>query len=98
MQVKKELEMNGIEFYPQKEFDEDMEDKSDNDKIRVSDLGGFSRTTLPQTSLTAVRSSSWKCLASAGGDALCCGGQRQRISSEWQASFGQEDRMGSCRR
>lgn len=28
--------MNGIEFYPQKEFDEDMEDKSDNDKIRVS--------------------------------------------------------------
>lgn len=41
MQVKKELEMNGIEFYPQKEFDEDMEDKSDNDKIRVSDLGVF---------------------------------------------------------
>nr|XP_061832956.1 neuronal-specific septin-3-like [Nerophis lumbriciformis] len=32
--VKKELEMNGVEFYPQKEFDEDMEDKSDNDKIR----------------------------------------------------------------
>lgn len=29
--------MGGIEFYPQKEFDEDMEDKSDNDKIRVSD-------------------------------------------------------------
>ncbi|KAG9338803.1 hypothetical protein JZ751_025240 [Albula glossodonta] len=32
--VRKELEMCGIEFYPQKEFDEDMEDKSDNDKIR----------------------------------------------------------------
>ncbi|XP_068177374.1 neuronal-specific septin-3 isoform X1 [Antennarius striatus] len=32
--VRKELEMGGIEFYPQKEFDEDMEDKSDNDKIR----------------------------------------------------------------
>lgn len=29
--------MSGIEFYPQKEFDDDMEDKSDNDKIRVSD-------------------------------------------------------------
>lgn len=28
--------MGGIEYYPQKEFDEDMEDKSDNDKIRVS--------------------------------------------------------------
>lgn len=27
--------MNGIEFYPQKEFDDDIEDKSDNDKIRV---------------------------------------------------------------
>ncbi|XP_041840254.1 neuronal-specific septin-3 isoform X1 [Melanotaenia boesemani] len=32
--VRKELEMGGIEFYPQKEFDDDMEDKSDNDKIR----------------------------------------------------------------
>ncbi|XP_076026475.1 neuronal-specific septin-3 isoform X2 [Genypterus blacodes] len=32
--VRKELEMSGIEFYPQKEFDDDMEDKSDNDKIR----------------------------------------------------------------
>lgn len=35
LQVRKELEMCGIEFYPQKEFDEDQEDKSDNDKIRV---------------------------------------------------------------
>ncbi|KAL7845645.1 hypothetical protein AOLI_G00238370 [Acnodon oligacanthus] len=32
--VRKELEVCGIEFYPQKEFDEDLEDKSDNDKIR----------------------------------------------------------------
>lgn len=32
--VRKELEMGGIEFYPQKEFDDDMEDKSENDKIR----------------------------------------------------------------
>ena len=36
LQVRKELEACGIELYPQKEFDEDMEDKSDNDKIRVS--------------------------------------------------------------
>lgn len=27
--------MHGIEFYPQKEFDEDLEDKTENDKIRV---------------------------------------------------------------
>lgn len=33
--MRKELEACGIECYPQKEFDEDMEDKSDNDKIRV---------------------------------------------------------------
>lgn len=32
--MRKELEVCGIECYPQKEFDEDM-DKSDNDKIRV---------------------------------------------------------------
>nr|XP_014354559.1 PREDICTED: neuronal-specific septin-3-like [Latimeria chalumnae] len=34
--VRKELETHGIEYYPQKEFDEDLEDKTDNDKIRVS--------------------------------------------------------------
>lgn len=33
--------MGGIEVYPQKEFDEDMEDKSDNDKIRVSSVPSF---------------------------------------------------------
>uniref|UniRef100_A0AAY5KAA7 Neuronal-specific septin-3 n=3 Tax=Esox lucius TaxID=8010 RepID=A0AAY5KAA7_ESOLU len=32
--VRKELEVCGIEFYPQKEFDDDMEDKNENDKIR----------------------------------------------------------------
>ncbi|KAG7460016.1 hypothetical protein MATL_G00216740 [Megalops atlanticus] len=32
--VRKELEMSGIEFYPQKEFDEDIEEKNYNDKIR----------------------------------------------------------------
>ena len=31
--------MNGIEFYPQKEFDEDLEDKTENDKIRVGAWG-----------------------------------------------------------
>lgn len=35
IQVRKELEVHGIEFYPQKEFDEDLEDKTENDKIRV---------------------------------------------------------------
>ncbi|XP_068096328.1 neuronal-specific septin-3 isoform X3 [Hyperolius riggenbachi] len=32
--IRKELEVNGIEFYPQKEFDDDLEDKTENDKIR----------------------------------------------------------------
>ncbi|XP_054551979.1 neuronal-specific septin-3 isoform X3 [Talpa occidentalis] len=34
--VRKELEAHGIEFYPQREFDEDLEDKAENDKIRES--------------------------------------------------------------
>ncbi|XP_072348078.1 neuronal-specific septin-3 isoform X2 [Scyliorhinus torazame] len=34
LRVRKELEANAIEFYPQREFDEDMEDKIENDKIR----------------------------------------------------------------
>lgn len=36
--MRKELEVNGIEFYPQKEFDEDLEDKTENDKIRVGNI------------------------------------------------------------
>ncbi|XP_020309879.1 neuronal-specific septin-3 isoform X2 [Oncorhynchus kisutch] len=32
--VRKELETHGIEYYPQNEFDDDMEDKNENDKIR----------------------------------------------------------------
>ncbi|XP_058937037.1 neuronal-specific septin-3 isoform X4 [Kogia breviceps] len=36
--VRKELEANGIEFYPQKEFDEDLEDKTENDKIRQESM------------------------------------------------------------
>ncbi|KAM4650775.1 neuronal-specific septin-3 isoform 1-T1 [Discoglossus pictus] len=36
--VRKELEMNGIEFYPQKEFDDDLEDKTENDKIRQESM------------------------------------------------------------
>ncbi|XP_018114250.2 neuronal-specific septin-3 isoform X1 [Xenopus laevis] len=36
--VRKELEVNGIEFYPQKEFDDDLEDKTENDKIRQESM------------------------------------------------------------
>ncbi|XP_036281388.1 neuronal-specific septin-3 isoform X4 [Pipistrellus kuhlii] len=36
--VRKELEVHGIEFYPQKEFDEDLEDKTENDKIRQESM------------------------------------------------------------
>ncbi|GAB1299649.1 Neuronal-specific septin-3 [Apodemus speciosus] len=36
--VRKELEVSGIEFYPQKEFDEDLEDKTENDKIRQESM------------------------------------------------------------
>lgn len=32
--VRKELDSHGIDFYPQKEFDDDAEDKLENDKIR----------------------------------------------------------------
>lgn len=138
--------MGGIEFYPQKEFDDDMEDKSDNDKIRVSGsvlsftyicpaifllFQSLSRPSSPPSlsqSLPRLRTASSKqnvralghvvylfhlikpCAAlfgtlnrvemslSIGGDALCRGGQRQRISSEWQTSSGEEDSMGNRRR
>ncbi len=36
VQIREELQANGIDVYPQKEFDEDAEDRLINDKIRVS--------------------------------------------------------------
>lgn len=36
VQIREELRANGIDVYPQKEFDEDAEDRMINDKIRVS--------------------------------------------------------------
>lgn len=36
VQIREELQANGINVYPQKEFDEDAEDRLINDKIRVS--------------------------------------------------------------
>lgn len=36
VQIREELRANGIDVYPQKEFDEDGEDRIINDKIRVS--------------------------------------------------------------
>lgn len=114
--------MSGIEFYPQKEFDEDMEDKSDNDKIRVRgaliccflDLSlllselpplrecqgtGACFVTLflliNLVRLSLVRGTMLKCLHSTGDHALCRGGQRQRISSQWKTNSGEEDSVGN---
>lgn len=42
MQIREELRANGIDVYPQKEFDEDAEDRLINDKIRVG-LHGLKR-------------------------------------------------------
>ena len=36
VQIREELRANGIDVYPQKEFDEDADDRMINDKIRVS--------------------------------------------------------------
>lgn len=35
VQIREELRANGIDVYPQKEFDEDADDRMINDKIRV---------------------------------------------------------------
>lgn len=40
VQIREELRANGIDVYPQKEFDEDAEDRMINDKIRVSSQRG----------------------------------------------------------
>lgn len=40
VQIREELRANGIDVYPQKEFDEDAEDRMINDKIRVSSVSG----------------------------------------------------------
>lgn len=38
-QIREELRANGIDVYPQKEFDEDAEDRMINEKIRVRAYG-----------------------------------------------------------
>lgn len=43
-QIRQDLQANGIKVYPQREYDEDAEDRILNDKIRV--WGRFSRTSL----------------------------------------------------
>lgn len=45
VQIREELRANGIDVYPQKEFDEDAEDRLINDKIRVSSHGWKARST-----------------------------------------------------
>lgn len=114
--------MSGIEFYPQKEFDEDMEDKSDNDKIRVRGalICCFLDLSLLLSELPPLRECQGtgacfvtfffthksceavfgtrnhvKCLHSTGDHALCRGGQRQRISSQWKTNSGEEDSVGN---
>lgn len=52
----------------------------------------------PLINLVRLSSAHWtmlKCPRSTGDDALCRGGQRQRIPSEWKASSGEEDTMGN---
>lgn len=46
-QIREELRANGIDVYPQKEFDEDAEDRLINDKIRVSSPASIAVTRLP---------------------------------------------------
>lgn len=43
VQIREELRANGIDVYPQKEFDEDADDRMINDKIRVRSQTQFNR-------------------------------------------------------
>lgn len=47
-QITADLLSNGIDVYPQKEFDEDAEDRLVNEKFRVSGLAGCSCGWVPQ--------------------------------------------------
>lgn len=46
VQIREELRANGIDVYPQKEFDEDADDRIINDKIRVSSVGSSFKAQL----------------------------------------------------
>ena len=49
-QIREELRANGIDVYPQKEFDEDADDRMINEKIRVSlHTGAIERVACDQT-------------------------------------------------
>lgn len=57
LQIREELRANGIDVYPQKEFDEDAEDRLINDKIRVSSPGAGLHRCYP---VTGTRDLAWK--------------------------------------
>lgn len=50
-QIREELRANGIDVYPQKEFDEDAEDRMINEKIRVRGLFHYTKPS-QQTSVS----------------------------------------------
>lgn len=54
VQIREELRANGIDVYPQKEFDEDADDRKINDKIRVSSVVERPPVSLDITPLTNV--------------------------------------------
>lgn len=54
VQIREELRANGIDVYPQKEFDEDAEDRLINDKIRVS-----CKLPSPTDSVTGSENAPW---------------------------------------
>lgn len=110
LQIREELRANGIDVYPQKEFDEDAEDRLINDKIRVSwphaavrlrdaiaDRHAATRTRKLPCKHAFGQSLTHVCLRSTGNDPVRRRRQRPGVPGERQEDPGKEDEMGHHR-
>lgn len=105
VQIREGLRANGIDVYPQKEFDEDADDRMINDKIRVGlQCVNACRITHTHTHPTdawihykALLVLNCVCVSS-GDDPICCGGERPGVPGQWKEASGQKNKVGNHRR
>lgn len=93
VQIREELRANGIDVYPQKEFDEDADDRLVNDKIRVSSRRPRSRRYRDDKAADRF----FFCVGSTGDDPVRRGRQRPGIPGEREEDPGKEDEVGHHR-
>lgn len=92
VQIREELRANGIDVYPQKEFDEDAEDRMINEKIRVSLHYTIKKKTYFIKSRVTLFGSY---LLPLGDDPFRSSRKWPGVPGQWEKTLGKENKMGN---